>query len=264
MDILQTIFLAIIQGLTEFLPISSSAHLILPSKLLNWTDQGIAFDVIVHLGTLSAIVYYYRDSLISMSNDFFKSLNKGQLTADAKLAWGVLLGTIPVGLSGFLFKDFIELNLRSIEVIAYSTIFFGLLLGLSDLIHRKKDKLREVISWFDVFIIGIFQVFALVPGASRSGVAITAALFLGLSYKLSLKFVFLLSIPVIVLSALLKLIDLTYSADAIDWTNLIIGFVVAVVVAYATITMFIRLVNKVGMLPFVLYRLLLGGLLFLL
>jgi len=264
MDIFQTTVLALIQGLTEFLPISSSAHLLFPSELFNWPDQGLAFDVVLHLGTLSAIVYYYRRSLRSMSNDFFHSFKTRQLTANAKLAWGVLLGTIPVGLAGLLFKDFIELNLRSIEVVAYTTIIFGLLLGFSDWIHRKKDKFREVISWSDVVIIGAFQVIALMPGTSRSGITITAALLLGLSYKLSLKFAFLLSIPVIILSTLLMTLDLTASANTIDWLSLLLGFVISAIAAYATISMFIRLVDRVGMLPFVLYRLLLGGLLFLL
>ncbi|MCS5591648.1 MAG: undecaprenyl-diphosphate phosphatase [Gammaproteobacteria bacterium] len=264
MDIFQTITLALIQGLTEFLPISSSAHLLFPSELLNWPDQGLAFDVVLHLGTLSAIVYYYRCSLLSMSNDFFHSFNTRQLTADAKLAWGVLLGTIPVGLVGLLFKDFIQLNLRSIEVVAYSTLFFGLLLGFADWVHRRKDKFKEIISWSDVAIIGIFQAIALVPGTSRSGITITAALLLGLSYKLSLKFAFLLSIPVIILSTLLMSIDLASSDNSIDWLSLLLGFVISAIAAYATIAMFIRLVDKVGMLPFVLYRLLLGGLLCLL
>mgnify|MGYP000426771736 CR=1 FL=1 len=264
MDIFQTTVLALIQGLTEFLPISSSAHLLFPSKFFNWPDQGLAFDVVLHLGTLSAIVYYYRCSLRSMSNDFWRSFKIRQLTADAKLAWGVLLGTIPVGLAGLLFKDFIELNLRSIEVVAYATIIFGLLLGFSDWIHRKKDKFREVISWSDVVIIGAFQVIALVPGTSRSGITITAALLLGLSYKLSLKFAFLLSIPVIILSTLLMTLDLAASANTIDWFSLLLGFVISAIAAYATISMFIRLVDRMGMLPFVLYRLLLGGLLFLL
>tara|TARA_B110000914_G_scaffold210377_1_gene209476 strand:- start:1624 stop:2418 length:795 start_codon:yes stop_codon:yes gene_type:complete len=264
MDILQTIALALIQGLTEFLPISSSAHLLFPSILFNWPDQGLAFDVVLHLGSLSAVVYYYRCSLHSMSNDFFGSFKTRQLSADAMLAWGVILGTIPVGLVGLLFKDFIELNLRAIEVVAYATLFFGLLLGLSDWVHRKKDKLREMITWRDVIIIGLFQAIALVPGTSRSGITITAALLLGLSYKLSLKFAFLLSIPVIILSTLLMTIDLATSTNSIDWLSLLLGFVISALTAYATITMFIRLVDRVGMLPFVLYRLLLGGLLFLL
>jgi len=264
MDIFQTTILALIQGLTEFLPISSSAHLLFPSEIFNWPDQGLAFDVVLHLGTLSAIIYYYRCSLRSMSNDFFRSFKTRKLSADAKLAWGVILGTIPVGLAGLLFKDFIEINLRSIEVVAYTTIIFGLLLGLSDWIHHKKDKLREMITWRDVVIIGLFQAIALVPGTSRSGITITAALLLGLSYKLSLKFAFLLSIPVIILSTMFMAMDLASSVNAVDWPSLLLGFVIAAIAAYATISMFIRLVDKVGMLPFVLYRLFLGGLLFLL
>jgi len=216
------------------------------------------------MGTLSAIVFYYRYSLLTMSNDFISSFKTGSLTVDAKLAWAVLLGTIPVGLTGLIFKDYIELNLRSIEVVAYSTLFFGLLLGFSDWVHRKKETLREVISWSDVVIIGIFQAIALVPGTSRSGITITAALLMGLSYKLSLKFAFLLSIPIIILSTLLMAIDLASSTAAIDWFELLLGFVISAIAAYMTVSFFIRLVDRIGMMPFVLYRLLLGGALFLL
>jgi undecaprenyl-diphosphatase len=264
MDIFQTVVLALIQGFTEFLPISSSAHLLFPSKLLNWSDQGLAFDAVLHLGTLSAVIYYYRVSLCLMTRDFFHSFKTRQLSDDAKLAWGVLLGTIPVGLAGLLYKDFVEANLRSIEVVAYTTMVFGLLLGFADWIHQRKDKLREVVGWTDVIVIGVFQAIALIPGTSRSGITLTAALLLGLSYKLSLKFAFLLSIPVILLSTLLMSIDLVTTNHPVDWLSLILGFVISGIAAYATISMFIRLVDRVGMMPFVFYRLLLGGLLFLL
>jgi Undecaprenyl-diphosphatase (EC 3.6.1.27) len=140
MDIFQTIILALIQGLSEFLPISSSAHLILVPKIVNWPDQGLAFDVVVHLGTLSAIVYYYREVIKQLSVDFYYSVIKVQNIGQSRLAWGVLLGTIPVGLSGLFFKDFIEFNLRSIEVIAYSTLLFGVLLGFASWLNAKNTN----------------------------------------------------------------------------------------------------------------------------
>ena len=125
MDIFQTIILSLIQGLSEFLPISSSAHLILASKLSDWPDHGLGFDVVVHLGTLSAIIYYYRSLIRNLSIDFFYSVIKKQSVGQSNLAWGVLLGTIPVGLAGILLRDFVELNLRSVEVIAYATIILA-------------------------------------------------------------------------------------------------------------------------------------------
>ena len=143
MDFIQTIVLSLVQGLSEFLPISSSAHLILVPKLTDWPDQGLAFDVIVHLGTLSAIVFYYRAIIRILIQDFFYSVIKIQTVGQSKLAWGVLLGTIPVGLAGLLFKDFIELNLRSTEVIAYSTLAFGLLLGFSSWINTQNKNPRS-------------------------------------------------------------------------------------------------------------------------
>ena len=157
MDIFQTITLSLIQGLTEFLPISSSAHLALLPKLLNWPDQGLAFDVVLHFGTLCAIIYYYRNSLLVMSHDFISSIQTRQMEGEALLAWGVLLGAIPVGLAGLLFKDSIELNLRTIEVIAFATLFFGVLLGFSDWLNRFLGRTREIIRSSDILISDVFK-----------------------------------------------------------------------------------------------------------
>ena len=264
MDIIQTITLSLIQGLTEFLPISSSAHLVLLPKLLNWPDQGLAFDVVLHFGTLCAIIFYYRNSLLVMSQDFISSIQTRQMEGEALLAWGVLLGTIPVGLAGLFFKDSIELNLRTIEVIAFATIFFGVLLGFSDWLNRFVGRSREIIRGSDILIVGCFQALALIPGTSRSGITITAALLIGLSRSLSIKFAFLLSIPVIALATLLKTFDLVNEVNQVDWTLLLIGFVIALITAYTTIVFFIRLVERIGFMPFVIYRILLGAMLLLL
>ena len=264
MDIIQTITLSLIQGLTEFLPISSSAHLILLPKLFAWPEQGLAFDVVLHFGTLCAIIYYYRNSLVVMSQDFISSIHSKKMEGEALLAWGVFLGTIPVGLAGIFFKDNIELNLRTIEVIAFATLFFGVLLGFSDWLSRFLDRSRELIRGSDILIIGCFQALALIPGTSRSGITITAALLIGLSRSLSIKFAFLLSIPVIALATLLKTFDLVNEVNQVDWTLLLIGFVISFITAYTTIVFFIRLVEKIGFLPFVIYRILLGVLLLLL
>ena len=264
MDTFQTIILGLIQGLTEFLPISSSAHLVLIPKLSGMKDQGLAYDVVLHFGTLCAIVYYYRCSLLSMSKSFFNSLQTRRLEGDAGLAWAVLLGTIPAGLAGIIFKNDISINLRSVEVIAFATIFFGLLLGFSDWLHRRMDRARDVIRASDVLIVGCFQALALIPGTSRSGITITAALLVGLSRQMSIKFSFLLAIPVITLATLVKMFDLVNESAEVDWLMLTLGFIVSAITAYVTVVFFIRLVDRIGFLPFVIYRILLGALLLLL
>jgi undecaprenyl-diphosphatase len=264
MDITQTITLALIQGLTEFLPVSSSAHLVILPKFLDWPDQGLAFDVVLHFATLCAIIFYYRTTLVVISKDFFSSIVNRRLEGEAILAWAILLGTIPVGLTGILFEDYIESNFRSYQVVAFTTIFFGILLGFSDWIQKTIGKSRDFIRGSDILIIGCFQALALIPGVSRSGITITAALFIGLSRTLSIKYAFLLSIPVITLATLLKTFELSTVASQVDWTLLLMGFIIAFIAAYTTIVFFIRLVERIGFMPFVIYRILLGALLFLL
>ena len=240
MDITQTITLALIQGLTEFLPISSSAHLVILPKFLDWPDQGLAFDVVLHFATLCAIIFYYRTTLVVISKDFFSSIVNRRLEGEAMLAWAILLGTIPVGLTGILFEDYIESNFRSYHGVAFVTIFFGILLGFSDWIQKTIGKSRDFIRGSDILIIGCFQALALIPGVSRSGITITAALFIGLSRALSIKYAFLLSIPVITLATLLKTFELSTVASQVDWTLLLMGVIIAFIAAYTTIVCFIR------------------------
>lgn len=180
MDWLQVVVLAIVQGITEFLPVSSSAHLILVPVLTDWEDQGLAFDVALHLGSLAAVLIYFRQDLINMAQSWTRSLATRELDADAKLAWAVILGTIPVGLAGLLFKDTIETVLRSPVWIAFGLIVFGLLLGWADWRHRGTREVNQM-NWKDVLVIGVAQALALFPGTSRSGITMTAALMLGLS-----------------------------------------------------------------------------------
>lgn len=260
MDIIQVIILALVQGLTEFLPISSSAHLILVPVLTSWPDQGLAFDVAVHAGTLSAVVFYFRQELKKMFVEWFGSLG-GKHTPDSRLAWAVLLGTIPVGLAGLLFKDVISEHLRTPLVIAVATVFFGLLLWLAD---RNKNLTRDEhsLQWKDVLIIGIAQALALIPGTSRSGITITAALMLGLSRQSAARFSFLLSIPVIVLAGGLETLEYAQVASVADINFLLIGAMISALSAYACIHYFLKLLEKISMLPFVVYRMILGIILF--
>lgn len=262
MDIIQVIVLALVQGLTEFLPISSSAHLILVPILSDWPDQGLAFDVAVHAGTLTAVVLYFRRELKTMLFEWFGSL-RGKHTPDSRLAWAVLLGTIPVGLAGLLFKDVISEHLRSPLVIATTTIVFGVLLWMGD---SRKDLKRDehTLGWKDVLIIGIAQAFALIPGTSRSGVTITAALMLGLNRQAAARFSFLLSIPVIVLAGGVETLEYLQVASVQDINFLLMGAMISAVSAYLCIHYFLKLLEKISMLPFVIYRLILGVVLFVL
>ncbi len=256
MDILQIIVLALVQGLTEFLPISSSAHLILVPILTGWEDQGLAFDVAVHVGTLTAVVLYFRKEIYSMLFAWFASL-KGKHSEDSKLAWGVLIGTIPVGLAGLLFKDVISEHLRTPLVIAATTLIFGFLLWYADW-SGKRDRDEHTLSWKDIIVIGCAQAIALIPGTSRSGITITAGLLLGLTAPAAARFSFLLSIPVIVLAGGVETLEYLKVASLGDMNDLIIGASISAVSAYLCIHYFLMLLERVGMTPFVIYRLLLG------
>lgn len=260
MDWLQVVVLSLVQGITEFLPISSSAHLILFPHLAGWPDQGLDFDVATHLGTLLAIVTYFRHDLVRMGRAFVESLSGGGLSTDARLAWAVLLGTIPVGLAGLVFKGIVETELRSPLVIAWTTLGFGVLLWLADRRARAHAAPRDErqLNWRDVLVIGAAQALALVPGTSRSGITMTAALFLGLSRSAAARFSFLLSIPVIVLASGLSTLDLLRESAPVDWTDLGLGVLFSALSAYACVALFLRFIERTGMLPYVIYRLLLG------
>jgi len=256
-DILQIIVLAVLQGVTEFLPVSSSAHLILVPVLTAWEDQGLGFDIAVHAGTLLAVVVYFRHDLVQMATEWGRSLLTRQVTPPARLAWGVLLATIPVGLAGITLKGFIEVHLRSPLLIAVGLIAFGLLLGWAD--WRRRGELDVYsLSWMGMLLIGCAQALALFPGTSRSGITITAALLLGLSREAAARFSFLLSIPVIFLAGGLQLLDLIRSADPTDWNAILFGILLSAFSAFVCIHYFMAFIRRIGMQPFVVYRIVLG------
>lgn len=260
MELLQIFILAAVQGLTEFLPISSSAHLILAPNVLGYADQGLAFDVAVHVGSLAAVMGYFRREVISIGGDFFRSLaDPKSASPDAKLGWMIILATLPVGLFGLLMKSLVEGELRSPLVIAVTTIGFGLLLLAAD---RRGTRVRDEysIGWLQALVIGLFQAVAIIPGTSRSGITMTAGLFLGLTRRAASRFSFLLSIPTILMSGGLVTLDLISSDLAVDWTSLSIGALLSFITAYLCIHYFLQFIERIGMLPFVLYRLLLGAL----
>ncbi|HSX19920.1 MAG TPA: undecaprenyl-diphosphate phosphatase [Gammaproteobacteria bacterium] len=255
-SIFHAIVLAIVQGLTEFLPVSSSAHLILVPILLHWPDQGIAFDVATHLGTLIALFIYFRHELKLMIKDWFKSLT-GKTSKNARLAWAVGFGTIPVGIAGIVFNGFITSHFRVAMVIGVTTIAFGLLLGLATLLAKQKRD-EYTLTWRDVLIIGCAQAIALIPGTSRSGITLTAGLFVGLTRTAAARYSFLLSIPVIMCAGVTEGYRYFSTYQVYDYKPLLVGMIVAAISGYICIDIFLRLLQRYGVMPFVIYRLILG------
>ena len=257
MDNLHAVYLALVQGFTEFLPISSSAHLVLLPKIFGWEDQGLAFDVAVHVGTLFAVVAYFRHDIFRLLGAWLQSCEHRQMTSDAKLVWFVLLGSVPVAIGGLLFHDYIEMYLRAPLIIAATTIGFGVLLGIADLRGRKLRS-EASLEYFDIIWIGLAQVLALIPGTSRSGITMTAALALGLTRSAAARFSFLLSIPAILMAGGYESLKLFRQPVPVAWESLLLGTGVAFLSAYLCIRFFMLLIERVGMLPFVVYRLALG------
>jgi undecaprenyl-diphosphatase len=234
-DTFQTLVLALIQGVTEFLPISSSAHLILVPVLTGWPDQGLAFDVAVHLGTLLAVVVYFRHELVRMTVAGLGSF-AGRWTPDARLAWAVVFGTIPVVLVGLFGKSFIETALRGPVVIGVTAILFGVVLWWAD-VTGKRHRDEFTIGWREAAFVGVAQ---------------------ALAREAAARFSFLLSIPTLLASNVLVGRDLLTSEAQVEWGTLLLGAAVAALSAYACIGLFIRLLARTGMLPYVIYRVLLG------
>jgi undecaprenyl-diphosphatase len=263
MEFLQILILSLIQGFTEFLPISSSAHLILAPHLFGYQDQGLDFDISLHLGSLLAVIIYFRADITRMLTDLLRSFGpNGRPTRDANLAWMIIIATVPIVIIGGAFKGLVGTDLRSTLVIALATIFFGLLLYWYDLKGRR-NRDEYSIAWKDALIIGLFQALAIIPGTSRSGITMTAALMLGLTRQAAARFSFLLAIPTILMSGALVILELIQSNTEVQWGDLLIGATLSFISAYLCIFFFLKLIERMGMLPFVVYRLLLGGVLLL-
>jgi len=256
-DWLQIIVLALIQGITEFLPVSSSAHLILPSQLFGWDDQGLDFDIAVHIGSLAAVIVYFRRDLGNYALSAGHLVLRRQFDRHAEELAKIALATLPIVVAGVLLKDWVESELRSIAVIAATTIGFGLLLAYADARHGERDT----VTWRDALVIGVMQVLSVIPGTSRSGITITAALLIGLSRVSGARFSFLLSIPTIAGAGLLSMADLARAGSEPEWGVLASAALLSGVAAYACIAAFIGLLNRTGLMPYVVYRLALGSLL---
>jgi undecaprenyl-diphosphatase len=258
MDWLQVVVLAVVQGISEFLPVSSSAHLILVPVLTEWQDQGLAFDVALHLGSLSAVILYFRHEIWQMICSSLAALRGKGINDDARLAFWVMLATIPVGIIGLMLHDVISHYMRSTLIIGFSLIGFGLLLGYADW-QKRGTRSEYQLNLKDVLIIGGAQALALIPGTSRSGITITAALMVGMSREGASRFSFLLSIPVIILAGGLEALGLMNASQPIDWSAMLVGTLLSGISAYLCIHYFLVIIKKLGMQPFVIYRVLFGA-----
>ena len=255
MTLIQIIVLSLIQGLTEFLPVSSSAHLILGSKLFDWPDQGLVFDVATHLGTLLAVLLYFRKDLWNMLKPWLLS-DKGD-DVSRKLGLTLVVASIPAIVAGGLLHGWVESSLRDIRVIAWTTIAFGLLLWWADA-RFAHDKRLHNMSMKSGLLIGMAQMLALVPGTSRSGITITVGRMLGFNADGAARFSFLLSIPIIAAAGGYGLLRMIMGDASINWFQFALAIVLSALAGWLCIAAFLALLQRVGLLPFVLYRLALG------
>lgn len=260
MDWLQIIVLSLVQGITEFLPISSSAHLILTPRLFEWPDQGLAFDVAVHVGTLTAVVLYFRVELRQMFLACLNFRKDGCHHREARLAGLVVIATLPALIIGVVFHDTIANDFRSPLIIALTTIGFGLVLLLA---NKEKSAARDEfhLTIMLAIVVGLAQILAFIPGTSRSGITMTAGVLVGMTREASARFSFLLSIPLILGSGVYKSLLLMQGNGVVDWGGLLAGVVLSGISALICIHWFLGFIQKFNFTPFVIYRLLLGAVL---
>jgi undecaprenyl-diphosphatase len=260
---LEAIVLGIVQGLTEFLPISSTGHLRIVPAFVGWEDPGAAFTAVTQLGTMAAVLLYFRHDLLRISRAWLRSLRDrpARRELDARIGWYIVLGTIPIGIFGVLFKDQIETGARDLYLIGTALIVLGLVLLLAEKVGTR-DRSLEQIQAKDGLAVGLAQALALVPGVSRSGATITAGLFLGLDRPTAARFSFLLSIPAVVLSGLLELGSILSGEEGehVSTGNLLLATFLAFVSGYAAIAWMLRFLTSHSTVVFVVYRVALGAL----
>jgi undecaprenyl-diphosphatase len=261
-SVLEAIVLGIVQGLTEFLPISSTGHLRIVPAFLGWEDPGAAFTAVTQLGTMAAVLLYFRDDLLRITRAWLRSLRDrpARRELDARLGWYIVLGTIPIGIFGVLFKDQIETGARDLYLIGTALIVLGLVLLLAEKVGTRERSIEQIRTK-DGFAIGLAQALALIPGVSRSGATITAGLFMGLDRPAAARFSFLLSVPAVVLSGLLEL-GTILSDDEGDGTGilpLVVATLMAFLSGYAAIAWLLRFLSTHSTVIFVVYRVALGA-----
>lgn len=262
MGLLRAVVLGLVQGITEFLPISSTAHLRITPELFGWQDPGAAFDAIIQLGTVAAVLVYFRRDIVQLLRAWVDGLQRRDLlgTTESRLAWFVLVGTLPVVVLGFLFKHAIETSLRSLYVVAGSMIVLALVLAAAERTARHSRQLGDM-TWKDGWLIGLWQALALVPGSSRSGTTLTGGLWRGLRREDAARYSFLLSIPATTAAGLFELRHLRHASTPFTMTELGVAAMVAFVSGMLAIGGLLRYLRTRTTLVFVVYRLLLGALL---
>lgn len=271
MSLLEALILGIVQGLTEFLPISSSGHLRIVPALLGWEDPGAAFTAVIQIGTLAAVLAYFRQDISRIGRAWFQGLldPSTRSTLDSRMGWMMIVGTVPIVVCGLLFKDQIETSLRSLYVVAGSLIGLAVVLALAEMLVRVRAgrglpaKGMADVTWSDAIVTGLAQALALVPGSSRSGVTITAGLFAGMSRETAARFSFLLSLPSVLAAGVYQLYKARESlfGSQADASALAVATVASAIVGYLSIALLLRYLKTHTTAVFILYRLALGGLL---
>jgi undecaprenyl-diphosphatase len=263
MSTLEAIVLGIVQGLTEFLPISSTGHLRIVPAFAGWDDPGAAFTAVTQLGTMAAVLLFFREDLWRIGRTWAGSLRRPELRGelDARMGWYILIGTIPIGIFGLAFKDQIETGARDLYLIGTALIVVGLIMVAGER-YGRRERDEEDVELRDSIGIGLAQAVALIPGVSRSGATTTAGLVLGLDRPAAARFSFLLSIPAIVLSGALEFGSILSGEESEDASLWLVGLatLLAFVVGYASIAFLLRWLARHSMNVFVVYRLVLGAL----
>ena len=260
LDFLKAVVLGVLQGLTEFLPISSSAHLRIFPELFGWGDPGAAFTAVIQIGTELAVLIYFRKDIWRIGNAWVRSLFQPALRGneDARMGWFVIIGSLPIVVLGILLKDVIEEDFRSLYIIGTTLIVMGIVLGIAD--HVSKNDLSiHRLTWQHAVYLGVAQAMALVPGVSRSGATISMGRFLGYEREAATRFAFLLAIPAVVGAGLFELKEIPGGDNAYGPMPTLVATVVSFVVGYAAIAWLLRYVSTRSYLPFVIYRVLLGA-----
>jgi len=262
-SVFESIVLGVVQGLTEFLPISSTAHLRIVPAVLGWEDPGAAFTAVTQLGTMAAVLIYFREDLWAVARAWLGSLRRPELrgSPDARMGWYLIAGTVPIVIFGKLFENQIETGARDLYVIGTMLVLFGLVLFAADRAARLDRDLPDL-STRDGVTIGFAQSLALIPGVSRSGATITAGLLLGLDRAAAARFSFLLSVPAVVLSGLYELSKIARGTESTDAgaLSLVLATGLAFVFGYASIAFLLRYLATHDLTPFVVYRVLVGAL----
>ena len=260
MGLIQALILGIIQGLTEFLPISSSGHLVLVPAALGWKSPTLVFDAVVHLATLVAVVVFFRNELGNMIVAWWKGLWSGQplKVVESRLAWWVILGTVPGILAGVLLEDYFESLFSNPQAVGGLLLVTAFLLVLADIIGKRQRGFSEM-TWLDSILIGIGQAAAIAPGISRSGATISAGMFCGLSRETAARFSFILAIPIIAGAGLKNVYELVRHGDVTaEASTLIVGFIAAAVCGYAAIKFLLAYLRQRKLYPFAVYCLIVG------